>query len=47
MVILRMMLGKSGQVEVWGVEDFIAELNDYIDWYNNGRIRCDLGACPL
>ena len=26
------------------VESFIAELNDYIDWYNNGRIRCDLGG---
>ena len=30
------------------VEEFISALNDYIRWYNNGRIRCDLnGMSPV
>lgn len=30
------------------IDQFIVKLNDYIDWYNNGRIRCDLnGMSPV
>lgn len=29
------------------VEDFIVKLENYIDWYNNERIKSKLGMSPV
>ena len=38
----------KGRAEELLVEEFVKALEDYIRWYNNGRIRCDLnGMSPV